>query len=783
MGRASVAGVAPVSGSPDAPQGPGGPEGPTGPGRRAARKAASGKGGKGGDPAAIKKAKRRKRVNLLVAAFAVMVIMAGGAVVGLTWFYDDVPEYRTEELQATSIVFENGNTMATLGEFNRTVVPAGEISPLVKHAVVAAEDKNFEDHEGIDVKGIMRAAWNNFTGGGKQGASTITQQYARHAADLTGINYNRKIREAVLARKLEQEYTKDEILGFYLNAIYLGRGCYGIEAAAQCYFGKSAVAKPGQKNALTAAEAAVLASVIKQPEPDPLTGHQGFDPQLNLPEAQARWEYTLNNMVEKKWLSAEERAAAQYPKFNKYDPKKCQVGCGLDKPTGNVVNYVRDELEAMGIPAAEWKKGGYRITTTINKKAQAAAEAAARRASKTSPMSKLPAHYQAALVAVNPKNGRVMAYYGGDNGTGTDFAGLNGDGTGPHAPGSTFKIYTLAAAMRAGIQVDSYWDLTKLKDGDRVINNAGRTNIPCGKSCTLEHSTVQSYNAPFYWISKELGPEKVVQAARDAGITLMKDTATGKVHDIAKADPKTVAPKYFDIQVGFGQYPVTVLDHANGVATLANRGNFVKAHFIEKVEKRNPATGKYDRVPGSGEKIKSVRKFDEAEIDNINSVLKQIPGSVGNGLAGGREAIGKTGTWELDDSGKGASGDAWMVGATHQVAAAVWVGTSGARRAIKEPGGGSMSGGGTPATIWELFMEQVHKDLDLERESFAARKNIGDPNSPYPNGVKPQDKPVDPCDLLPEGACGGRDDDGGGDDDDNDGPVQPRPDFSIRPRD
>ncbi|MCW6006799.1 penicillin-binding protein, partial [Micromonospora sp. CPCC 205371] len=590
-------------------------------------------------------------------------------------------------------------------------------------------------------------------------------------------------------RKLEQEYTKDEILGFYLNAIYLGRGCYGIEAAAQCYFGKSALTKPGQPNALTAAEAAVLASVIKQPEPDPLTGHQGFDPQVNLPEAQARWGYTLDNMVEKKWLSAEERAAAQYPKFKQYDPKKCQVGCGLDKPTGNVVNYVREELEAMGIPAAEWKKGGYRITTTINKKAQEAAEAAARRASKTSPMSKLPAHYQAALVAVNPKNGRVMAYYGGDNGTGTDFAGMNGDGTGPHAPGSTFKIYTLAAAMRAEIQIESYWDVTKDDDGGRKINNAGRTNIPCGKSCTLEHSTVQSYNVPFYWISKDLGPDKVVQAARDAGITMMKDTETGEVHDIAKADPKSVAPKYFDNEVGFGQYPVTVLDHANGVATLANRGLYIKAHFIAKVEQRNPATGKYDRVPGTGEKVKSVRKFEEAQVDNINSVLKQIPGNIGKGLVGGREAIGKTGTWELGPSGKkGDSGDAWMVGATQQMAAAVWVGTSGARRAIKETNGNAMGGGGTPAAIWELFMEKVHKDLNLDRESFAARKDIGDPNSPYPNGVKPQEEPVDPCELLPEGACGGDDnDDGRGDDDDdndnNNGPTIPTPAFTGRPRD
>ena len=147
---------------------------------------------------------------------------------------------------------------------------------------MAAEDKNFRDHNGIDMKGIVRAAWNNFTGGDTQGASTITQQYARHAAELKEISYNRKLREAVIARKMEDEYTKDEILGRYLNSVYFGRGAYGIEAAVKAYFGnsRSSLTQPGQKGAITAGEAAVLASVIKQPEPS--ATHKGYDPQNNL---------------------------------------------------------------------------------------------------------------------------------------------------------------------------------------------------------------------------------------------------------------------------------------------------------------------------------------------------------------------------------------------------------------------------------------------------------------------------------------------------------------------
>jgi membrane peptidoglycan carboxypeptidase len=768
VGRAAVRPISPAGpefGRPDVLEGPGGPSGPTGPGRRAA------KGGKG-DPAAIKRAKRRKRINWIVAAFAVVVMFAGAGVVGLTWFYDDVPAFDTKELQATSILAADGKTeLAKLGEVNRTLVPHDKISPVVTNAVMAAEDKNFKDHEGIDLKGIARAAWNNFTGGDTQGASTITQQYARHAADLSGINYNRKIREAVLARKLEDTFSKDQILGYYLNAIYFGRGAHGIEAAAQTYFGKSVLVQPGQKGALTKEEAAVLAAVIKQPEPDKATGHKGYDPQTNPEDAKIRWAYTLDNMAEKNWMTADERAKAVYPdkSLKKYDPKKCNVGCGADKPTGNVINYVRDELEAMGIPAADWKQGGYRITTTINPKAQKAAEEASRRLSKTSPMNKLPKHYMAALVAINPKNGQVIAYYGGENGTGYDYAGLNEGGkSGGHAAGSTFKIYTLAAALREGIPMDSRWDATKDDDNGRKISNAGRegNEISCGQSCTLEESTVKSFNVPFYWIADGIGPDKVVAAARDAGVRTMFDTSKGAAHDLANTDPKKLAPAHFDNEVAFGQYPITVLDHANGVATLANRGVYNKAHFIRYVEKRD-ATGKFVKMPGKGEKLDPQPKFEANQIDDINAVLQKIPGSVDNRLDDDRPATGKTGTWELNQD-RSDNGDAWMVGATPQVAAAVWVGTQGKRQAIMEPGGKKkMTGSGTPAAIWEKFMDAVHAGLEVER--FEERKNTGNPDSEYPNGKKPDPTPPaggngnNNCGLLPDVLCPR----GGNDDDDN----------------
>ncbi|MEV1286754.1 transglycosylase domain-containing protein [Micromonospora sp. NPDC049679] len=748
-GRAAVAraSVRPVSpGGPGAGGGAGGgPNGPGGKGPGGGRGGNDGRGGGKGDPADLRKAKKRKRMNLIIAAFAVVIMVMGVGVVGFTWFSTTVktPTDFAEPIP-TTIMYSNGKQLAKLGQQNRTIVPWEKINPDVRHAVMAAEDKNFENHGGIDMKGIARAAWNNFTGGTTQGASTITQQYARHVADLSGINYARKLREAVLASKLEQDFSKDQLLGFYLNAIYFGRGAHGVEAAAQAYFGKSVTTPPGQKGAMTPEEAAVLASVIKQPEPDANTGHKGYDPQLNPGDAQERWTYTMNNMQEKGWIAPEKRAAAKYPAVQKWDPKKnCATNCGLDTPSGNVVNYVRSELEAKGI--TNWKEGGYRITTTIDQRAQAAAENAARQSSKSSPMNKLPKNYMAALVAIDPSNGRVLAYYGGDNASGTDYAGLNtepdGRVIGGHAPGSTFKVYTLAAALKAGISVDSHWDATKTKDPETEfeISNADRTNLNCengGKWCSLDKSTVESYNVPFYWITKLLGPDKVVEAARDAGIRTMFTDRTERV-DLATAEPSKVAPAKFDKQVGYGQYAVTVLDHANGMATLANRGVYNKAHFIVSVEKYNQQTSEWEKQDGEQRKPKKV--FEANQMDDLNSVLKKIPGGSNKNLKNGRQSVGKTGTWELD---KRDNGDAWMIGATPQIASAVWVGTTGNRTAIREVGGSPMFGGGTPAAVWKKFMDDAHTAMKLKEETFPDKKGTGDPNYPEADGVSPS--PVAP---------------------------------------
>jgi membrane peptidoglycan carboxypeptidase len=224
----------------------------------------------------------------------------------------------------------------------------------------------------------MRAAWNNVTGGDTQGASTITQQYIKIATQQAQISYARKLREAVLARKLEDKYSKLEIMGFYLNTIDFGRGAVGVEKAAQAYYSKRA-------QDLTVSEAAVLGAVIKDPYGD--NGEPGiYDPEAHPDSAKERWSYVLNRMVEKGWLAQADRDAMQFPanvrKASTVTTSaewgiKVNPGAPVGTATGNVVNYVYQEL-ASKIETKDLKTGGYRVTTTIDPKAQKAAEAAAR---------------------------------------------------------------------------------------------------------------------------------------------------------------------------------------------------------------------------------------------------------------------------------------------------------------------------------------------------------------------------------------------------------------------
>ncbi|RAK35437.1 membrane peptidoglycan carboxypeptidase [Actinoplanes lutulentus] len=670
--------------------------------------------------------------------------MLGVGIVGGTYFFDDVELPTPEaEAQMNVITDSKGNTLAKDGS-PRINVPYQNISEVMQNAVAAAEDKNFYTHNGIDMKGIARAAWNNFTGGDKQGASTITQQYARHVAELKEISYSRKLREAVIARKLESKYDKPQIMGMYLNYIDLGEGRYGAEAAANGYFNASVV--KGAKNEINVYQAAVIASIIKQPYPNDY--HKGYDPNYNPTDAKDRWEYTLANMLEKGWMTQEQYDKRAYPKVNPISKSATCKTCADGKPVGMVMRHVKFELAQMGITEDEYNQGGYTITTTINPKVQAAAEAAGSRKSKTSPLNGRPKSYQSAVIGIDPDTGRVLGYYAGDDPNGMDYGGyMAGDGSGildygGQSPGSTFKIYTLAAGLKEDISFKTTWDGTQKRPNGTKISNAGaEDSAVCQgkiKYCDLEFATVKSYNFPFYWIANNIGRDKVIAAARDAGIRYMwtdakEGSLSGEMVDLTKTNAsKWKSGGYFDNEVAFGQYRVVPLEHAQGVATIVNGGVRHDAHFIKTVKKRDSNTGKQTTV--SSDNLKGKQVFDSAQMSNLLGVMSEIPKAADNRISDGRESVAKSGTWEY----KKGNGDTWFVGGIPQLAVTVWVGGAKDKVELKEAGGTKkMFGSGTPAAIWEEFIETVVDELKWEKKDFPDRIETGNPDSEYANGQDP----------------------------------------------
>ncbi|HLT11279.1 MAG TPA: transglycosylase domain-containing protein [Micromonosporaceae bacterium] len=676
----------------------------------------------------------RRRRTVVTAALGVFLLLTGAGLAAGTYYYDSVPAPEQLSLpESTTVYYSDGTTvMAKLGTENRTLLTYDEMNQAVKDAIVAAEDRTFWTNPGIDAKGVLRAAWNNLTGGETQGGSTITQQYARVAAELKGVTYSRKLREAIMAWKLARSHDKYQILEYYLNTVPFGRGAYGVEAAAQAYFGKSASNKAPLENQITLAEAMVLVAMVKQPEPDPNNpeGAPGYDPTrspLARQNSIDRWHYIKQGLVETGALTQAEADALVYPDtVLEYDPSKHQSG--LDRPTGLVVNHVLSELrqtEELGgdRPVDYIVNGGFRIVTTIDSRAQQAAEAAADIRRETAPeaVRGQPENWQAALVAVEPGTGRVLAYYGGDAYNGADHAGWyyndegNPAGFGYHPPGSTFKVYDLAEALRRGISVDSVWDSPPTKEfpaSGRTrdsqagpVRNAGRAS--CQPNCTLVEATVASLNVPFFDLTEQLGAASVIEMAARAGIDSMWATVDGRSVrvDLRGRVGSEVAPSLFSTEVGIGQYPITVLDHANGMATFAAGGKRAQVHFVRSVESDG-------RVVYQEDLTQTDVGLTEDQVKILTATLHQVPTARFDDKW---DAAGKTGTWQAGDSIT-ENAHVWMVGYTRALAAAVWVGTTDGKALITSDGDTDVFGSTHAGPIWRQFMAEASEAMEFSEE-------------------------------------------------------------------
>jgi membrane peptidoglycan carboxypeptidase len=609
--------------------------------------------------------------------FAVFMIAA------VVMFYMFTNVRRPEDIplsQIATIEYSDGSVMARVGTENRTIVKLDKVPQNVRWAVLAAEDRGFYSEPGISITGTLRAALSDLTGGDTQGGSGITQQYVKNAYLNDSRTLTRKLKELMIAIKLSREYSKNQILEFYLNTVYFGRGAYGIAAAARTFFGVD-VTK------LNTAQGAVLASLLRDP------GY--YDPATNPDAARARWQYVLDGMVKTKHLTAEQEAVMKYPKVK--DPGSTTT-LGTTGWKWLLVNAVFAELNDHGISEKQVYDQGLVIRTTIDHRAQDAAVAAIDAMNKG--LTQQQRAMKNALVAVNPKTGGVLAYYGG---TGLDVKGPNGKvdwndyaSLGMRPPGSSFKPYTLATVLsqtlakakgHPQLAINSYVDgsFRKYIDGTLIQNDPSDKPLS-SSNVTIANAMKYSLNTTFDYLAFKAGPANVAATAHAMGI---RRTIQG-TKTLQDANGRTT------FGIGIGDYPVSPLDQAVGFATLANGGKANGAYLVQR------ATTPDGQVVYQNHQH-TTQAIDPKVANDVTMTLEPIAKYSGDGLADGRPSAAKTGTEGVGPNSTQNS-DAWMVGFTPQVSTAVWVGT-GFNKPIYNAYGGPEYGRDLPGQTWKAFMD------------------------------------------------------------------------------
>lgn len=629
----------------------------------------------------------------MIAAGLVLFLVVSG-LAGGGYYVISVPGVVLPELaSATTLYYRDGTELGRLGGANLTRLRLDEmlpVVPVVPLVAVAAADPDF---------------WSNDIG-------AITRSVVRQATGTAPADTGARARLAAQAWKLDDQYSKDEILAFYLNASAFGRTANGIEAAAQVYFDKSARRSAPIGDQITMAEAMVLLAMVDQPYADPADpqGSPGFDPghgQLAVENSMRRWQEIRDALVAEGVLATTQAAALQYPRARQRitgpDPSTT--------PAAQVNTHVVSELDRADwlLRGAAWSRlaeGGYSIVTTIDPKIQRLLEATLDQNVDGSEMRRQPPGLQAAAVAVEPGTGRVLGYYGGDP-TGPDFAGVYRDaqgepaGAGYHPPGGTFHMHTLAAALRAGISLQSRWDIRQAQPGRSELNPIrNQSACPGGAPvCNLEEATQAGLLTTFYAVTASVTPAKVLATARDAGIdTMWNDSRQPQV--LVGTDPNTLVPSQFDTILGLGQYPVTVLDQANAMATYAAGGLRSTAHFVAEVRHGDEVL--YREPSSAPDRSPILSAGQTADL----MWATQLSGT-GDGLAG------LPGTWEYNAS-PSQNSDAWIVGFRPELAMAVWVGARADARPIVDAEGQSIFGSGLPKTM----LIRIFNELHLPRWSF-----------------------------------------------------------------
>jgi membrane peptidoglycan carboxypeptidase len=639
--------------------------------------------------------RRRKKVWRRVrrAAYVATALMIIGPMIGFFVAYQmvDVPSpesVRQNQGQTVTLQFANRAQMGKVvpqGGENRTLVKYEDIPKDVLHAVFAAEDADFMTNPGFDISGVLRAGWNQLTGG-EGGGSTITQQYVKKATGNEQKTVTRKALEVVTAYKMNNTYPKEEIITAYLNTVYFGRSAYGISAAAQAYYNK-----PLKK--VTAEEAALLAGMIQNP-----SRYKDQD------YMQRRWNYVMDQMVSHNWFPADKRRDAKFPTMSDLD--KARPGA-ITGPAAHIKNAVIKELqERAGISEDELYEKGYTIRTTIDRRAQAAAQAAMKEV-----MTGQPKNIRPALVAVNPKNGAVLAYWGGSNGAGLDWAATRQE------PGSSFKPFDLVALLEKGKGLAERYDGTsgRMFPGRTApVRNSGGAS--CGTQCTVAEAMKRSINTVFYDVAvNTVGTNSVWRAAKQAGIT---SDLNGKAADDLAPDG--------NIAIGGGDTQVSTLEMASAYATFAADGTYRKPHLVSqvlwpdgKLKWQAPDEDKPAFDPNDSSRNHQIAR-------NVTESLKPVIEYSHLKCPGEQVCAGKTGTHQFVGAAE-ENAKAWMVGYTPQVSAAVSMGAEspkGKQMPLRNADGNIVYGSGLPGAVWQEFMQRY---LDnVKPEDFGEFEAIGE---------------------------------------------------------
>jgi penicillin-binding protein 1A len=631
------------------------------------------------------------------------------------------------------------------GNLNRILVEEGDVSPHIKNAVIAIEDRRFYSHEGVDYTGIARALWQDILRrSAAQGGSTITQQFVKNALAAQGNrSVFQKLRESALAYHLEREWSKEKILTQYLNTVYFGNGAYGVEAAVRTYFGEGDEPEelngadatagvtltqdptldpppgPDERAArnVTPAQAALLAGMIASPTM--------YDPVENPQRAAERRNMVLSRMLDQEMITQgqyEEALRTPVPDEDEVDPPDA------DSEEPYYTSWMTEHLLDLYGPGVVFG-GGLKVKTTIDPELQDAAETAiAGRLAGVGP--------SASLVAIENKTGEVKAMVGG---TDFDARPFNLATNGHRQPGSSFKPFILLRALADGVDPNSSWASMpkelpfRGKKGPELFKVSNYEDSYLG-TASLWSATATSDNSVFAELGMKVKPRRVARIARRMGIRTKLSTNPAML-------------------LGGLEEGVTPLEMAYAFSTLANEGRRVSGTLapndtgpvaIEKVE-----------GPGTDKENKPVeqRVFPQ-KVGQVGKDMLSLVVSSGTGKAAqvGDEWIwGKTGTTEN-------YGDAWFVGSNDQLTVAVWVGYADKVQPMEYEYAGSPVAGGTyPATIFSDFMSfwvelRASRGLDKDDEESGDTGAVPAPATPYPAAPTEEAAPAAPEEQTPEDA-------------------------------